>query len=487
MKMKMKMKFIAGLAAAAAVFVVLNFSGCGTAPSAPAAGPVGFPLIDIVDAEVEIADNSRFAADEGAQWTRSADTKIIGGTLGSKILPKDVTINLIETSIQVPIKNGADVTSWFLNIPQGLKATAHSTDPEAKFAADKGATRIIVTIEGIPEQTINQAIKIRVPWEVTTRSWDFHIPPNEDRRFEVYGVDVAAIVIGGAVNRDIDAKTFKIKFGGTKLTDGIVQDTDISYWFSNLPRGLKAVVAEDAVPVSEGQQSLTVTISGIPTVQVNEKILISIPADITTANMILEVPPSDKAKYDIGSYSSIPAENIELRTGSNWKGVQPDWGLVGPEVFKIKDFTAVGIIQIQTTSVYAIGEDGEDHWTGDYITYGDLMTEAKNLNAHAIIDVVIDYNDQVNETLERRHVEAGHIPTPLEAIKMRKGRIQVEDDPNGGTIYVERISVINRTWTGTALAIQYAPAYEPAVGEGASTGYVPSVPGYIYNVPVPKN
>jgi hypothetical protein len=484
----MKKNLIPCLTAAFAVLVLLILSGCGTAPAsapAPAAPPpapvepkpFGFPLIDIVDAEVEIADYSHFDRDDGPQWTRSANTKIIGGTLGSKIVPKDIMIALIETSIQIPIKDGADITSWFLNIPRGLQATAHGLDPESPFAAEKGATVIIATINGIPEQTINQPIKIRVPWEVTNRSWDFHIPPNEDRRFEVYGVDMAAIVVGGAANRRIDPKTFRIKFGGTRLAYNISQGTDISAWFSNLPRGLSAIVAEEAVPASEGQQSLTVTISGIPAIQVNEKMLIRIPANITTANMALEIPPSDKAMYDIGSYSSVPAEDIELRTGSNWKGVQPGWGLTGPEVFKAKDFTAIGIIQIQAESVYAIGEDGEDHWTGDYITYGDLMAEARRLNAHAIIDVVIDFDDQVNETIEKRHVEAGHIPTALEAIKMRKGRIREEDDPNGGKIYVEKITVINRTWTGTALAIQYAPAYPPSVGDGSSTGYVPSVSG----------
>ncbi|MDR2629538.1 MAG: hypothetical protein LBC60_01290 [Spirochaetaceae bacterium] len=456
-----------------AVLMLCGFIGCAT--TAPPAGPVGFPLIDIVDAEVEIADESRFAKNED-EWVRNENTKIIGGSLGSQIVPKDITITLIETSIQIPIKNGEDITDWFLNIPKGLKATAYALDPEAKYAADKGAVRIIATIEGVPEQTINQPIQIRVPWEKTNRSWDFHIPANNDRRFEVYGVDMAAVIVGGAVNRDIDPKTFRIKFGGTKLTESIAQDTDISSWFTNIPQGLKAVISENAVPVSEGQQTLTVTISGVPTVQVNEKILVRIPADITTANIVLEIPPSDKALYDIGSFSSIPVQDIELRTGSNWKGVQQGWGLTGPEVFKSKDFTAIGIIQLQSQSVYKIGEDGEYHWTGNYITYGDLMAEAKKLDAHAIIDVVIDYNDQVNETTEKRHVEAGHTPTILESIKLKKGLIIEEVDPNGGTIYVEKIEVVNRIWTGTALAIQYAPAYAPNIGEGGSMGYVPSVP-----------
>jgi hypothetical protein len=461
------------LLTAVVIVIALGFSGCVS--SAPP-GDVGFPLIDIVDATVEVANDSKFAGIEEAQWEPGPNTRIISGTLGTKIVPKDITIDLIETSVQIPIKNGADVTNWFLNIPYGLKATAHAIDPEAKFAANKGDTRVIVTIEGTPEQTINQPIKIRVPYEVTNRSWDFHIPPNEDRRFEIYGVDVAAVVVGGAVNRDIDPKTFKIKFGGTKLAEDLAADTDISSWFSNLPRGLKAIVTEEAVVTNEGQQAVTVTISGKPSRQVNEKMQVRIPANVTKSGIVLEIPPSEKAIYDIGSYSSVPANDIELRTGTNWKGVIPGWGLTGPEVYKVKDFTAVGIIQITTESVYAIGVDGEYHWTGDSISYGDLMTEARRLDAHAIIDVVIDSKDTVNETTEKRHIEAGHVPSGLEAIKISKGLIQQEADPNGGTIYVEKISVIRRTWTGTALAIRYAPAYEPSVGDGGTTGYVPSAP-----------
>jgi hypothetical protein len=456
----------------AVVLIAVITSGCTT--SAPPAA-VGFPLIDIVDAEVEIADDSQFT-DEDVQWVRGPNTKIIGGTLGSKITARDLTIRLIETSLQVPIKDGEDLTDWFLNIPDGLKATAHALDRGAKFAAEKGAARITITIDGIPEQTINQPIKIRIPYEKTNRSWDFDIPPNNDLRFEVYGVDIAEVVVGGAVNREIDSKSFKIKFGGTKLAETIALDTDISSWFTNLPRGLRAFVAEETQPVTEGQQSLTITISGTPAIQLNEKMNIVIPAETTTANIVLTIPPSDKARYDIGSYSIISSEDMELRSGSNWKGVIPDWGLTGPQVFKLKDFTPVGIIQIQSSSVYAIGEDGEFHWTGDEITYGKLMAEARGMNAHAIIDVVIDSDDEVNVTIERRHVEDTHEPTKLEAIKINKGIITIEDDPNGGVIFVERIEETNRTSTGTALAIQYAPAFQPTVGEGAAAGYVPAYP-----------
>jgi hypothetical protein len=235
-------------------------------------------------------------------------------------------------------------------------------------------------------------------------------------------------------------------------------------------------VAEDTVPATQGQQSIMVNISVRPTNQSRENALIKIPANITVANIVLEVSGSEHTRYDIGSFSSIAADNVELRVGTNWRGEQPDWGLVGPEVFKLKDFTAVGIIQISSETVYQIGQDGQYHWTGTPITYGKLMAEARRLNAHAIIDVVVDLNDVVSETVVRRHVEEDHEPTPLEEAMLAAKTLTWENDPNGGLIFEETISVIRRTYTGTALAITYAPAYQPSVGDGASTGYVPAVP-----------
>jgi hypothetical protein len=467
----MKNKFIVF----AAAFLAVLISGCGTPPPPPAVS-TGFPLIDIVDAQVDISNESRFGLEEEQIWVRGPATKIIGGTQNSRIVPKDITIRLVETAIQTPIRNGEDVTSWFLNIPDGLRATVRSVNPDARFAVMVGDTEILITISGVPEQTINQPIKINVPYEVTNRLWDFHIPPNNDLRFEVYGATMAPVVIGGAVNRDIDAKTFMIRFGGTVLARTMDENTDVSSWFTNLPRGLKAVVAEDTVPVSQGQQSLLVTISGKPTNQSRENAIIKIPANITAANIVLEIPGSENTRYDIGSFSSIAADNVELRTGTNWRGEEAGWGLTGPDVFRLKDFTAVGIIQITSETVYQRGIDGQYHWTGDEITYGRLMAEARRLNAHAIIDVVIDLSDAVNETVVRRHVEDGHVMSPTEEAMAADGTLISEYDPNGGLIYEERIGVTKRTYTGTALAITYAPAYQPSVGDGASTGYVPAIP-----------
>jgi hypothetical protein len=463
----MKNKFI--VFAVATAFLAVLILGCSTA--APAVS-TGFPLIDIVDAEVDISNESIFNEDK-EQWVRGPNTKIIGGTQHSQIVTKDVIIRLVDATIQNPIENGEDLTKWFLNIPYGLTATARALDPEAKYAAVQGATDIRISISGVPVQTINQPIKINVPYTATNRLWDFLIPPNEDLRFEVYGSVVDPVIIGGAVNLDIVPKTFAIRFGGTSLANTIPQNTDITSWFTNIPNGLKVLVAEDT---KSGMQALDVVVSGKPTNQSRENTLIKIPANITGAGTILDIPESTNTRYDIGSSSSIEADNVELTVGTNWRGEQPGWGLTGPDVFKLKDFSAVGIIQISAEAVYQIGADGLYHWTGDTITYGKLMAEARRLNAHAIIDVVIDHNDVVDETIVRRHVEDGHVNTTIEAALFKAGNLKSEIDPSGGFIYEEKVSVTTRTWTGTALAITYAPAYEPAVGQGGSTGYVPALP-----------
>jgi uncharacterized protein YbjQ (UPF0145 family) len=148
--------------------------------------------------------------------------------------------------------------------------------------------------------------------------------------------------------------------------------------------------------------------SGRPSARLRAPIQLRIPANVTTANIVLELPASENAVYDIGGFESRSLHEI-----------------------------------------------------GDGITYGKLMAEARRLNAHAIINIVVDWDDVITETTIRRHVEANHVDTRSEAIRKQNKLISVEPDPNGGLIYVETVRVTNRTYTGIALAIQYAPPYPP--------------------------
>jgi len=76
----------------------------------------------------------------------------------------------------------------------------------------------------------------------------------------------------------------------------------------------------------------------------------------------------------------------------------------------------------------------------------------------------------------RRHVEAGHKPTPVEQKKHQQGILTVEKAEDGSDIYAEDIREIERTYTGTVLAIKWAPAYKPAEGDKNSSGYSPAKP-----------
>jgi hypothetical protein len=432
-------------------------------------------LIDIADARIEV-QASIFTEQESKDWTRSSSTITIGGTVGSVIIPKDLKITLIEAAIAIPVKDGENISAWITNLPTGLSAIAHipaagdeASAEETKYAAPKGAAEVTVTISGIPLVAINQPVYIRVPFLRLNRALDLVLTPNEDIRFEVFGVDVETVVVGGAINSEIQPKTFSIVFGGTKLVNGIEKETDLSSWFTNIPPGIKALAAEDML---EGSSTVAIIAIGKPTIKVKDQMKIAIPASVTTSNIVLEIPPSDRAMYDIGLFETKSDTDIELTEGSsnkNWTG-DPAWKLNVPQLTSVKDFQATGIIQITSKAVNAVGSDGNYHWTGDGITYALLMAEAKKLNAHAIINIVIDHDDVITETIERRHIEATHVPTPEEAIKISKKLITLEADPAGGTIYAEKIRIIERTYTGTALAIKYSDTYAPV----EQSGYMPS-------------
>jgi len=468
------------LTALIAPLIALAAAGGGSFPGVtPETGVVnaGFPLIDIVDAEVTITDTDW---SEKETWTRNPGTVIIGGVLGKEIRPRDLTIRLIETEIRVPIDEDDDLSAWFLNMPLGMTATVvDGVDPEN---ADDDHAVVTVRIAGAPEQTINQPIKIKVPYQYTNRSWDFLIPPDEDKRFEVYGVDIAPVVVGGAVTTRIDSKTFTLKFGGTRLANAMRRGADVTSWFTNIPRGLSASLAEDAVPAREGQQTVLVTISGTPSMQSRESMRVTVPAMITECGAVIEAAPSALSRYDVGSFEGITfdVDKWDSATLNNhWDGNQP-WetgGLDGPKPYALKDFDSVGVIQITAKAKYSLREDGKYHWEGDAITYGALMAEAKKLGAHAIINVVVDYKDHETHSTARRQVEAGHAPTPVERAKHEAGILTVEVAADGSEIYIEDIREIERTYTGTALAIKWAPAYSPAEGE-AGSGYTPATPEY---------
>jgi hypothetical protein len=125
-----------------------------------------------------------------------------------------------------------------------------------------------------------------------------------------------------------------------------------------------------------------------------------------------------------------------------------------PMLPAIKDFEGLGIVSVTSQTVEKLGADNQYHWSGETVNYAKLMLEARKLGAHAIINVVIDYEDKIENSKLVRDIEPDHVWTEDELEKISRGIIKEKTE--GGRRYVEENTrVITRTYTGTALAIRY--------------------------------
>ncbi|MDR0587234.1 MAG: hypothetical protein LBG26_08350 [Treponema sp.] len=404
-------------------------------------------LIDIADAVIEIGDIDPSSIENApAAWSKNAGTVIIGGSVGSAIVPKTITVKFDHAALAFAIPVGTNLSSWITNLPTGLQALSS--------AAEKDADEIKLTISGIPQAAIDQAVFVKVPAENLHRALDLVVKPNDDLRFEILGLSISNVLIGGAINTEILPKTFSVYFGAAKLLNNIDKDTDLSRWFGNLPSGLRAVADEAA---AAGSSSLSVKVTGTPSIYINEPIRISVPRNIIYADRGFDVAKNDNARFDVGSFESEILKYITEQTLDE-NGVKTNaWQLKSPKLVEVKDFEAVGIIQITAQSVEEIGPDGAYHWNGEGITYSKLLAEARKLNAHAIINVVIDYRDDITNTIERRHVVDGYKFSPVEQayLKLDKNRLTLETQDDGSLVLVEQTHRTVRTYSGNALAIRY--------------------------------
>jgi hypothetical protein len=196
-------------------------------------------------------------------------------------------------------------------------------------------------------------------------------------------------------------------------------------------------------------------VSGTPTEQRHEAIDIVIPAEWLDRDTNLPVfnggQAAPRAKFEIGESwtSTILGATSSAHSNQNW--IDPNWSLNTPRLPEVVNFEPVGIVMVKKESIQKLNENGESYWQGERVTYSDLMTEAQRLNAHAIINVLIDYEDISDTTTEIRDVEEGHVLTPTEQAQKRLGLL---DDSNPRR-YTVRSPRITRIYTGTALAIRY--------------------------------
>jgi hypothetical protein len=154
-------------------------------------------------------------------------------------------------------------------------------------------------------------------------------------------------------------------------------------------------------------------------------------------------PKAGEARDDITGGSSIP----------NWLGAQKG-PLNVPVLPAIKDFQAIGIITVKTQAVEKLGADNQYHWEGETVNYSMLIEEAKKLNAHAIINIVIDYTDKIQFIENITKLDSRHVWSHDEMDKISRGLL-TESLTEEGRFAVEKSHVLTRTYSGSALAIKY--------------------------------
>ena len=123
----------AGLAAAA----------CKTSPGPAPAPP---PPRTTIEINVELRPGGPLQLGPG-----EGKGQAITGVQGEEIEPTDIIITFRNESVRDDIRAGTEVNNWIGNLPQGLKVRVR----EAK----KNSNRIILLVDGAPQNIVNEQIK----------------------------------------------------------------------------------------------------------------------------------------------------------------------------------------------------------------------------------------------------------------------------------------------------------------------------------------
>ena len=113
---------------------------------------------------------------------------------------------------------------------------------------------------------------------------------------------IADASVTGKVNEEINPVDVSITLSGDVFAEDLTADTDVSSWFTNLPKGLKATVKEK----NNSIKTLVITISGTPTATSAAAISVEMPKSAlrytgTGTAIELTVLSNSNAVYNIGT------------------------------------------------------------------------------------------------------------------------------------------------------------------------------------------
>jgi hypothetical protein len=391
---------------------------------------------DIAEAVMRLSAHPEPAA----LWTRDPNALYISGTVGNKLVPQDIQLILTDAALKEEILQEAAV-SWITNLPAGLRAVVNP--------AKAGAKSLTLTVSGTPAETKDELVKIRIPSAVLGRLIDLDASAGDDIRFDIVGVLLEKVIISGFVGFEVNAKDVSIRLTGGGLKEDIPPGAVVN-WITNLPAGLSARIKT----AKAGEPLISLTVSGVPRSESQETLKITIPVNVLDRDSSFTAGINQEARFSIGSarqwrYGGIAGGS----SNPYWQGDQVG-PLNVPMLPAIKDFEGMGIVSVSSQTVEKLGSDNQYHWSGEVVNYAKLMLEAKKLGAHAIINVVVDYEDTIENNKVVRNLEADHVWTEDELEKIRLGILK-EKTENGRRSVEENTRVITRTYTGTALAIRY--------------------------------
>lgn len=167
--------------------------------------------------------------------------KYIAGEVDKEIGNNLIRVELINDALNRDLKEDEDLKSWFKNLPDGLKAVSN-------LGYKKGDKALNIRISGIPKKEFDGKLEI-LPDNSYLIANHKHVVNNKSVTIEIkdefptLNIKPRELVLR---KKRFDYAKFKIDLEDNRLSRNINRGSDISHWFTNLPKGIKARLARKA-------------------------------------------------------------------------------------------------------------------------------------------------------------------------------------------------------------------------------------------------
>ncbi len=139
--------------------------------------------------------------------------------------------------------------------------------------------------------------------------WDGALTAEEIQEAMNHKATLADVDIIGVTGDLINPKDVVVTLVDDAIKDEIVQNTDLSFWISNLPPGLSAQAKET---FSAGAETITLEISGTPEKALRAPIRIKVPGAALSKNVSVTVAQNPRATFSIFPSCVIVEDDLSM-------------------------------------------------------------------------------------------------------------------------------------------------------------------------------